>query len=159
MFAEPQKEHHWLQQLVGDWTYESECIMGPDQPPMTSQGKERVRTLGGLWTVGEMESGMPDGSTGTMIMTLGFDPAKGRFVGTFVGSMMTFLWSYDGELDAAEKVLTLNAESPSFAGDGTMAQYKDIIEIKGPNERTLSSQVLGDDGKWNRFMTATYKRK
>ena len=78
--------------------------------------------------------------------------------GTFVGGMMTFLWVYEGELDATGKVLTLNVEGPSFAGDGTMAKYQDIIEIKGPNERTLSSQVLGPDGKWNRFMMATYTR-
>jgi hypothetical protein len=159
MHAEPQKEHQWLQQLVGDWKYESECIMGPDQPPMKSEGKESVRSLGGLWTLGELQSEMPDGSLGTMIMTLGYDPAKKRFVGTFVGSMMTHLWIYDGHLDASGKMLTLNAEGPSFAGDGKLAKYQDIIEVKSANERVLSSQVLGDDGKWTRFMTATYRRK
>lgn len=25
MKVEPQKEHEWLHQLVGEWTYESEC--------------------------------------------------------------------------------------------------------------------------------------
>jgi hypothetical protein len=159
MRAEPQKEHHWLQQLVGEWTYESETVMGPDQPPMISKGQESVRSLGGLWTVGEWQSEMPDCSQGTMIMTLGYDPAKKRFVGTFVGSMMTYLWIYDGQLDTAGKVLTLNAEGPSFAGDGQMAKYQDIIEIKSANERVLSSQVLGEDGKWTRFMTVTYRRK
>jgi hypothetical protein len=154
----PQKEHEWLEQLIGEWNYESSCIMGPDQPPMKSKGKESVRSLGGLWTIADMEGEMPDGGTGLMIMTLGFDPAKGRFVGTFIGGMMTHLWIYDGELDAAGKVLTLNAEGPSFAGDGTMAKYQDIIEIKSANERTLSSQVLGEDGKWTRFMSATYRR-
>ena len=34
MTAEPTKEHQWLQQLVGEWTAEMECVMGPDQPPM-----------------------------------------------------------------------------------------------------------------------------
>jgi len=29
----PQKEHLWLQRLVGEWTVETECQMGPDQPP------------------------------------------------------------------------------------------------------------------------------
>jgi hypothetical protein len=33
MQAEPQKEHQWLQKLVGEWTYETEAIMEPDQPP------------------------------------------------------------------------------------------------------------------------------
>jgi uncharacterized protein DUF1579 len=46
-------------------------------------------------------------------MTLGYDPEKKQYVGTWVGSMMSYLWVYDGSLDAEEKVLTLNAEGPS----------------------------------------------
>ena len=48
--SEPQKEHQWLHKLVGKWTFEGECSMGPDQPPMKNTGKETVRSLGGLWT-------------------------------------------------------------------------------------------------------------
>ncbi|TXT39001.1 MAG: ribulose kinase [Planctomycetota bacterium] len=61
MHAEPQKEHQWLQRLVGEWTFEAECSMGPDQPPMKSTGSEVVRSLGGLWTIGEGQGEMPDG--------------------------------------------------------------------------------------------------
>ena len=155
---EPQKEHQWLQKLVGDWTFESECVMGPDQPPMKSSGTESVRSLGGLWTLGEGRGEMPGGGIGTTLMTLGYDPARKRFVGTFVGSMMTHLWVYDGALDPDGKVLTLDAEGPSFAGDGKLVKYQDIIEFKSDDHRVLSSQMLGDDGKWHRFMTANYRR-
>ena len=54
----PQKEHQWLHKLVGEWTCESECSMGQDQPPMKNTGQETVRSLGGLWTVGEGENKM-----------------------------------------------------------------------------------------------------
>jgi hypothetical protein len=155
---EPQTEHRWLQKLVGDWTFENECVMGPDQPPMKSSGTESVRSLGGLWTLGEGGCEMPGGGIGTTLMTLGYDPARKRFVGTFVGSMMTHLWIYDGALDPDGKVLTLDAEGPSFAGEGKMAKYQDIIEFKSDDHRVLSSQALGDDGKWHRFMTAHYRR-
>jgi hypothetical protein len=67
-----------------------------------------------------------------MVITLGFDPKRNRYVGTWIGSMMNHLWVYDGELDANKRVLTLNAEGPSFSGDGTMAKYQDIIEFVGP---------------------------
>ena len=56
MKVEPQKEHQWLQKLVGTWSHEGECMMGPDQPPMKSSGSETVRSLGGLWTVGEVKN-------------------------------------------------------------------------------------------------------
>lgn len=159
MQAEPQKEHQWLQQLVGEWTSEAECSMSPGQPSTKSYGTERVRMVGGLWMVGEGQGEMPGGGTATMIMTLGYDPQKKRYLGTWIGSMMTHMWHYDGEMDASDRILTPSAEGPSMAGDGTMAKYQDIIEIKSKDHRTLSSRVLGPDGTWNHFMTAHYRRR
>jgi hypothetical protein len=157
MKVEPQKEHQWLEKLVGEWTYESEAPMEPGQPPSKFTGTESVRSLGGVWTVGE---GRSDGEDdGTMIMTLGYDPAKQRFVGTFIGSMMTNLWIYEGELDPSGNVLTLDAEGPSFEDAGKTAKYKDRIEIKSDDHRVLTSNYLGDDGEWHLFMTAHYYRK
>jgi hypothetical protein len=102
---------------------------------------------------------MPGCGPATTMMILGYDPQKKRFLGTWIGSMMTHMWVYDGVLDASENVLTLDTEGPSMAGDGKMAKYQDIIEFKSDDHRTLASQVLGDDGKWHRFMTAHYRRQ
>lgn len=66
----PQEAHHWLQQLVGEWTYESEADMGPDQPPAKATGTENVRSLGGLWTLAEGEGEMPGGGMAKTLMTL-----------------------------------------------------------------------------------------
>lgn len=159
MKVELQKEHRWLQKLVGEWTYESEASMGPDKPPAKATGTERVRSVGGIWIVGEGQGEMPGGESGTMILTLGFDPRTKRFVGTWVGSMMTHLWVYDGALDAAEKVLTLDSEGPSFADDGKMAKYRDLIELKSDDHRVMTSQALRDNGEWYAFMTSHYRRK
>jgi hypothetical protein len=156
---EPQTEHKWLQKLVGDWVFEAECDMGPDQPPIKNSGLETVRTLGGLWTIGEGSGETPDGGTYDSIMTLGFNPQTKRFVGTFVASVMTHLWPYNGTLDETGRVLTLDSEGPSFADDGTMAKYQDIIEFIDHDHRILSSQMLGTDGQWQPFMKAHYRRK
>jgi hypothetical protein len=159
MAAKPQQEHAWLSRMVGEWTYEHECIMGPGQPPMRSSGSESVRSVGGLWVVAEGSGEMPGGGPATTLITLGYDPQKQRFVGTFVGSMMTHLWIYEGALDPATNVLTLDAEGPSFSGDGTMAAYQDIVEIRSDDHRVLRSRVRGPDGTWNEFMTGHYRRK
>jgi hypothetical protein len=156
MQAEPQQEHKWLEQLLGDWTSEMEASMAPGEPPQVFKGTESVRSIGGLWTVAETRGEMPGGGTSKMIMTLGYDPAKKRFVGTFIGSMMTHMWIYDGTLEG--NVLTLDTQGESFAGDGRMAKYQDIIEIKSPDHRTLTSQMQGEDGTWTHFMTAHYRR-
>lgn len=157
MNEEPSAEHNWLQQLVGEWTCEIDCRMGPDQPSTKSTGTESVRSLGGLWTIGEGTMGGGE-CPGKSVMTLGYDPRNKRFVGTFIASMMTHLWPYNGTLDQTGKVLTLDSEGPSFAGDGTMAKYQDVIEFINSDHRVLSSRVLQADGKWQQFMTAHYHR-
>jgi hypothetical protein len=159
MHAKPQQEHEWLHQLIGDWVFEGECVAGPDQPPSKSTGTESVRSLGGLWVLCEGQGEMPGGGMASTIITLGYDPRRLRFVGTFIGSMFTHLWLYEGTLDRAGKVLTLDTEGPSFTVEGQLARYQDIFEIHDKDHRTLSSRVLGDDGTWTHFMTAHYRRK
>lgn len=151
-------EHQWLQQLVGSWEFVAESSMGPDQPPMKSGGRETVRMLGDLWSIGEGEGQMPNGETGYTMMTIGYNPVTKRFVGSWVGSMMSHLWIYDGFLDQDRKVLTLESDCPDFSDETKLIKYRDIIEIKEANTRTLTSAMLGADGKWTEFMTATYTR-
>lgn len=154
---DPTPEHLWLQQLVGDWTVQSECRMAPDQPLMQFTRRESVRSLGSLWTMAEGFAQNPD-SPADSVMTLGFDPQRQQFVGTFITSMMTYLWPYHGTLDQSARVLTLESEGPDATGDGGMTSYQDIIEVVSENERTLTSLILGKDGSWSTFMTARYQR-
>jgi hypothetical protein len=155
----PQKEHRWLQKFVGEWTYEGEAPMAPDQPPAKFSGSEKLHPLGELWVSGESQGITSGGSPETSLLTLGYDPDKRRFVGTWLGSMMTYLWVYDGELDASETTLTLNAEGPSMSDDGKMAKYRDVHEFKSADHRVLTSHMLGEDGKWRQFMEMHYHRK
>lgn len=159
MNAEPLPQHLWLQKLVGEWTCEIDCAMGPGQPRQKSTAVETVRPVGKLWVQTEGRSQLPDGSPATSVMTLGYDPQKQRFVGSFIASMMNFFWLYEGQLDAGGKVLTLDSEGPAFSGDGGMSKYQDIIEWRSDDHRLLISQVPGPDGRWQEFMTAHYRRK
>jgi hypothetical protein len=102
---------------------------------------------------------MPGGGTAKSVMTLVYDTAKKRYVGTFIASVMTHLWTYDGRLDDGGKVLTLDTVGPSFTEAGKMVKYQDVIELKSDDHRVLTSRVLGDDGQWHTFMTAHYRRK
>ena len=156
----PQQEeqHKWLLKLVGDWTIEGECIMGPDAPPMQSSGHETVRAVGDFWMIAEGEMKSPEGS-GLTRMTLGYDPSKKRFVGSWVGSMMANMWVYQGELDESKKVLTLNTVGPDFENEGKELNYQDIIEVVDDDTRILRSRMQGADGQWTQIMSATYKRR
>ncbi len=153
----PSREHQWLQQLVGDWTFEADAPV-EDNPSGKCGGKESVRSIGGLWILGEGRGEMPGGGEATTLLTLGYDPALGRFVGSWVGSMMTNIWIYNGSLNEAGNILTLDTEGPDFETPGKTARYQDAIEMVDGDRRVLSSQVLGADGEWRRIMTAHYRR-
>jgi len=156
MQTKPEKQHEWLRRFVGQWTCEVESVMGPGQPPIKQKGRETVRMLGDLWLIAESEGEMPGGGTMKAIMTIGYDPARKKFVGTWVGSPVASLFVYEGDLEG--NTLPLNTTGPSFADPAKIARYQDIVELKDDNHRTLSSQMQGEDGKWTRFMTAHYRR-
>ena len=154
--AQPEEAHRWLHQLVGDWTFESVNSDG-------HAGIERVRKLGELWVVGESEMRMPDGGTASAIITIGFDSDRKRFVGSWVGTMMTKLWVYDGELDTTARLLSLYSEGPSFDEHGnssktSTSRYRDAIELNSDGTRTFTGSVQQPDGSWSTFMTVRYRR-
>ena len=154
--TEPQKEHQWLQQLVGEWTFEGEATLELGQPPDKFTGTESVRSLGDLWFVAEGQGEMPCGGATTTLLTLGYDPHKKRYVGPWIGSLMPHLWVYDGALDAARRVLTVHTEGPNAAGK--LTQFEDVIEVASDDHRVLTSHMQGEDGEWHAFMTAHYRR-
>lgn len=156
MQAELTKEHKWLEQLLGEWTADSECRLDPEQPPMHTKGTVSIRSLGGAWIISEGTAEMPDGGTGRNIMTLGFNPKQNAFVGTFIADCMTHLWPYKGTLNAEETILTLDSEGPGFSGDD--AKYQDIIEIVSKDHWILRSQYLDPEGKWVPFNKSDYHR-
>ncbi len=150
---EPQAGHRWLQKLVGEWTYETE------HQGAKATGTERGRSIGDLWVQLEATGQMPGSSDATTsIMTLGFDTARRRFTGTFIASMMTHQWLYDGERDAAHDRLTLTSEGPSMSEEGKMALYRDVIEFQSDDQRTLTASMQQPEGTWQPFMTVSYRR-
>lgn len=155
---EKAEQHAWLQQLVGEWTGKSEATIAEGAAPMKMEGTESVRSIGGLWILAEGSASMM-GTPMSTVMTLGYDPAKKKFVGTWVDSVQTHLWIYEGELDAAKKMLTLSTTGPSFEDPSKMSKYRDTIEVKDADHKALTSSVQGADGAWTTFMRAEYTRK
>lgn len=158
MFEQPQEEHEWLAQLVGEWRTESECHMAPGEPAQKVEGRLAARLLGGLWLIAEGEGDAPDGSKWGTVMTLGYDAREKRYVGSFIAGMMTKFWVYDGAVDASAKKLVLNTEGPTMDGKGT-TKYIETVEILDKNHWTFSSKMFGEDGQWHHLMTADHYRK
>jgi hypothetical protein len=151
-------QHQWLQQLVGDWAVDMEHIGAGGKPSEKSQWSERVRTLGELWIVANGEGDMPCSGHVTASTTLGYDVSQEKFVGMFVGSMMSMIWHYQGHLSADGRKLVLDTEGPAME-DMQVGQFQDTIEIIDRDHRTMTSRGLRHDGTWVEFMVARYTRK
>jgi hypothetical protein len=156
MFAKPQAQHQWLDQLLGDWNIQHHCQM-PDGTKSKTHGSMTCRSLGGMWLICESEGGSPDGEAWSSIMTVGFDASLGRFVGTFVASMISNIWHYQGDLDDSQSRLPLECEGPKFDGVGT-CPYRDTIEIVDANRWLFTSEFQTEQGQWVKFLDGMHAR-
>lgn len=154
--TKPQKEHEWLQKLVGEWRVETEMMM-PDGSKGQSTGTESVKDLNGLWAYGEGAGKMPNGEEMKYYTGLGYDVTFKEYRGFMLMSVSSHLWKYQGSLSADGRTMTLECEGPNMFGEGT-AMYRDIITIVDDNHRTLTSSGQGEDGQWQEFMSANYTR-
>lgn len=156
-FAEPTQEHAWLQNMVGQWETEGEVMMGPGQS-MKCKGTETVRSVGKFWTVAESKNTVMELQM-QGVFTLGYDPRTKKYVGSWVDSMTDYMWRYEGTVDAAGKKLTLDTEGPNPAAPGTMAKFKETMELTDKDHRVFTSSMQGEDGQWFTFVTIKSTRK
>lgn len=158
---QPQEQHAWLAEMMGSWSLSGQGYADPSQPPFTFKGTEVVRPMGSLWVVCEASFSTTNIGESQTLMTLGFDPASDRFVGSWAGTMMTCMFHYAGQLDESNTLLTLETEGPNLDPDappGSLAWYHDIIERVSDSHRILRSRVIHDDGTHTQLMEAHYLR-
>lgn len=154
----PQKEHQWLAQLAGDWDAAISCSMGPGTPPMEAKATQSSKLIGDRWLVATSEGEMM-GQPMKSILTIGYDPAKKAYVGTFLSSCGNELWTYTGKVSEDGKQLILDTEGPNMSTPGKTSKYKEAITIVSPDHYEFTSAIEGDDGKFVKFMAADYTRK
>lgn len=147
----------FLETLAGEWAVVSEAKLGPGQDPVRTESQEVARMIGGTWLVAET-TGTARGAPFTSILTLGYDPSEGHFVGTWISGRQTHMWSYTGSLDASGTSLTLETEGPVMGNPERTARYREVIEIEGSDGKVMRSMILGPDGEWFEFQRAEYRR-
>lgn len=158
-FPKPTEHHRVLDRLVGDWLYVTSTgheAYDPEDP--LKRWTEKVRSVGGLWVIAEGEGGMGEGVSATMIMTLGYDPRLGHYVGSWIGSMMDKFWVYKGWLEDDGQTLVLEAAGPSMEDPERTELYRDVIHFIDDDTRTFSGSVRQPDGSFKTFMTSESKR-
>ena len=145
--ADGSKEREWLQQFVGEWEAESSGTKVTDT----------ARPLG-PWVIVDIKVEIKNGPL-TGMLTVGFDPQKKKYVGTWIDSKTNYLWVYEGTVDSTGKVLTLETEGPNPMVPGKLFKAKDVHKFIDKDHRSLTSSMLGEDGKWHTFQNIDYRRK
>ncbi len=150
---QPGPEHEMLKKDVGTWDASVEAFMAPGAPAMVSKGTETVSMMGGFWQLSEFKSemmGQPFEGRGTT----GYDPAKKKYVGTWVDTMMPSYYTVEASYDAAKKTMTSVMEGPDPSGQ--ISKTKAITEWKDADNRVFT--MYGPDDK-TVVMRITYKRR
>ena len=150
----PGPEHEMLKKDVGTWDATVEMLMPPSPP---SKGTE-VNTLGpgGLWLISDFKSEMMGAPFQGHGVT-GWDPAKKKYVGTWVDSMSTALSTIEGTYDAASRSVTSMMQ---VTGEGGQPMtMKAVTQMKDDDTRVFTMYMNGPDGKEAPTMRITYKRR
>lgn len=151
-------EHQWLKKFLGDWAYDARCPTGHGDEQFELKGTEHVRAIGGGWIHAKGRATMPDGSPMVTINLIGYNPATGRFVGSWIGSMMHHMFVYDGWIEEDGRTLVLETTGPGISDPSRQCRYRDITEFVGPDHRAFRTEILDDEGNWTKFMSLDLRR-
>lgn len=130
--ADFSQQYQFLTRFVGQWKSKAKTGEFPGQAAVEGTGTMSSQMLGQHWVVSEIKAEMM-GAPIEALQTIGFDAAKEKFVGSWIDSTSGFVWRYEGVLDEAGQVLTLEAMGPNFSAPGTTTRFRDSYEFKTPD--------------------------
>ncbi len=155
--SQPTADHALLEQFAGEWTTKATAVMAPGEEPMTCEGTESAKMLGGFWLISQGEASM-QGVPVSSLMTIGYDPKTKKYIATFVCSMDSTLWQYTGSVEDDGKKLVLETAGPSPLDPNKQVRFREILEFVAPDHKIFTSYIEGEDGQWTEFATIDYRR-
>ena len=148
----PGKEHAVLKQMEGEWDATMD-FMG-----MESKGTYTCKVgMGGLWLTQDYAGNfMGQDFTGHGI--LGYDPAKKKYVGTWIDSMVTSLDLMAGTYDEGKKELTM-AQKGVDPASGQEVDMRNVTRFVDKDHMTFEMHVGQPGGEEAAAFTIEYVRK
>lgn len=148
---QPGPEHKSLAMAVGRWDAKVEM---PGSPP--AQGTSEMKmVLGGFFLEDHFRcdfGGMKFEGRGTT----GYDPIKGKYVGTWVDSSGPSIMVSEGTFDAKTRTLTMVGDS--YDQMGTKVKVRMLTIHKDADTVVFEMYHTGPDGKEGKVMNITYTR-
>lgn len=154
--ATPGEPHAMLAAMSGSWRTRTESFMAPGAPPVVSEGTcEQQMLLGGRYQQQTFQGDMM-GTPFTGIGINGYDNHTQKFVSTWMDSMSTGIYYFEGTADADGRTITQECRCDDpVKGPMTLRSVTRLVD-----HDTHEFEMYGTDksGKEEKMMTITYTR-
>ena len=159
MRAEPTAEHKVVAADVGTWDCEMKIWMaGPDADPMVVKGTEVNEMFGPYWLISKFKADM-GGQNFEGRASLGYDPSKKKFVGTWFDTMNPFMSHMEGTYDKETKTMTMMTTGVGPDGKPSKGKNVSVSKEDGTRVFTMFSAMPGDDKNFIKAMEIVYKKR
>jgi hypothetical protein len=155
----PTKEHEELKSEVGGWDAEMLIWPAPGAEPMKSKGVETNEMFGPYWLMSKYE-GEVVGQKFTGHMMLGYDPAKKKYIGTWIDTMSPFGMTMEGDYDESTHTSTMMGVGTSWE-TGKPEKTKMVTRYESDDEKTFEMYMEkpGEPAEWVKGMEIKYNRR
>jgi hypothetical protein len=153
----PGEPHKLLASLEGSWTTKTRGWMEPDKPPTDSTGTcEQKMLLGGRYLQQEYTGDMM-GEPFTGINIIGYDNHTKKYVSTWIDSMSTGIYCFEGTASPDGKTITQES-SYDDPVRGPMI-WRSISRFVDNNTLEYEMYMIPKGGKEEKMMEMTVSRK
>jgi hypothetical protein len=153
----PGDAHKMLASMAGTWATKSKAWMDPDKPPMESEGScEQKMLLGGRYLQQEFSGDMM-GSPFSGIGIMGYDNHTREYVSTWIDSMSTGIYFFEGTASPDGKTITQeNCYDDPVKGPMT---WRSVTKIIDGNTMLFEMYGIDKTGRKDKMMEMIYTRK
>jgi hypothetical protein len=156
--AQPTPQHELLKKDVGTWDATMRMWFTPNAEPLVSNGIENNKLLdGGLWLISHYEGKIAD-TRFVGCGTVGFDPVKQKYVGTWIDNVTSSLSVMEGDYDQATNTLTMISRRRD-PHTGQSQTTKSTLQYVDNDTRIFEFLVPDADGKYWKMLEIKYVRR
>jgi len=141
--AKPNANHNLLGELAGTWNYVLKISMGPNKPPIETNGVVvRQPIMGGRYFLADFDVEMLPGNDGKLEKANfkgksieGYDNVKQNFISIWIDNASTGPTIFEGNYDPASRTFTYTSETEPKPGQKT--KVREVIKVIDDNHYNL----------------------
>jgi Protein of unknown function (DUF1579) len=141
--ARPNANHNLLGELAGTWNYLLKISMGPNKPPVETNGVVvRQPIMGGRYFLADFDVEMLPGADGKLEKANfkgksieGYDNVKEKFISIWIDNASTGPTIFEGSYDPASRTFTYTGETEPKPGQKT--KVREVIKVIDSNHYNL----------------------